>query len=96
MQAAYIARMPMYKWVFAIYVGLSHFSTFFLERIFLAHIKQHVMYKAYQVEEGAIITPEEEPTKEGYTFSGWSELPETMPAHDVTVTGSFTTIELGD
>ncbi len=54
------------------------------------------MYKAYQVEEGAIITPEEEPTKEGYTFSGWSELPETMPAHDVTVTGSFTTIELGD
>ncbi|MBR6370335.1 MAG: hypothetical protein IKS24_04565, partial [Bacteroidaceae bacterium] len=27
--------------------------------------------------------------KEGYTFSGWSEIPETMPAHDVTVTGSF-------
>ena len=22
--------------------------------------------------------------------SGWSEIPETMPAHDVTVTGSFT------
>ena len=30
------------------------------------------------------------PTKEGYTFSGWSEIPETMPANDVTVTGSFT------
>lgn len=30
------------------------------------------------------------PTKEGYTFSGWSEVPETMPANDVTVTGSFT------
>ena len=27
---------------------------------------------------------------QGYTFSGWSETPETMPAHDVTVTGSFT------
>ena len=27
--------------------------------------------------------------KKGYTFSGWSEIPETMPAHDVTVTGSF-------
>ena len=27
--------------------------------------------------------------REGYTFSGWSELPETMPAEDVTVTGSF-------
>ena len=28
-------------------------------------------------------------TKEGYTFSGWSEIPATMPAHDVEVTGTF-------
>ena len=47
-------------------------------------------YKTYEVEYGASVTPEEEPTKEGYTFSGWSEIPETMPAHDVTVTGTFT------
>ena len=46
-------------------------------------------YKSYQIEYGASITAEEEPTKEGYTFSGWSEIPETMPAKDVTVTGSF-------
>ena len=31
----------------------------------------------------------EEPTKKGYTFSGWSEVPETMPAEDITVEGSF-------
>jgi hypothetical protein len=48
------------------------------------------IYKSYQVEEGATITPETYPTKEGYTFSGWSEIPATMPAHDVTVTGTFT------
>lgn len=47
-------------------------------------------YKSYDVEYGATITPEEEPTKEGFTFSGWSEIPETMPSHDVTVTGTFT------
>ena len=47
-------------------------------------------YKSYEVEYGATVTPVAEPTKEGYTFSGWSEIPETMPAHDVTVTGSFT------
>ena len=47
------------------------------------------IYKQYSLEEGATITPEPAPTKEGYTFSGWSEIPETMPAHDVTVTGSF-------
>ena len=46
-------------------------------------------YKSYNVEEDDPITPEAAPTKEGYTFSGWSEIPETMPAHDVTITGTF-------
>ena len=46
-------------------------------------------YKSYNVEYGATITPEAAPTKEGYTFSGWSDIPATMPAKDVTVTGSF-------
>ena len=47
-------------------------------------------YKTYQIQEGAVITPEAEPEKEGYTFSGWSAIPATMPAMDVTITGSFT------
>ena len=47
-------------------------------------------YKTYQVEYGTTIVPEPAPTKEGYTFSGWSEIPATMPANDVTVTGTFT------
>lgn len=46
-------------------------------------------YKKYEIEEGTSITPEAAPTKEGYIFTGWSEIPETMPAHDVTVTGTF-------
>ena len=47
-------------------------------------------YKTAEVDCGAAITPEDNPTKEGYTFSGWSEIPETMPASDVTITGTFT------
>ena len=47
------------------------------------------VYKTMTVVYGTAITPEKEPTKEGYTFSGWSEIPKTMPAHDVVVTGSF-------
>ena len=47
-------------------------------------------YKTASVTYGTAITPEAEPTKEGYTFSGWSEILNTMPAEDVTVTGSFT------
>ena len=49
-----------------------------------------VTYSSYTLKEGDEITSEEAPTKEGYTFSGWSEIPETMPASDVTITGSFT------
>ena len=49
-------------------------------------------YKSYDVEYGSTITPEAEPTKDGYIFSGWSEIPETMPAKDVTITGTFAVI----
>lgn len=56
----------------------------------LFYMVDEVEYKKYVVNEGDVITPETEPTKDGYIFSGWSEIPETMPAHDVTVTGTFT------
>ena len=55
----------------------------------LTYIVDGVEYKTAEVEVGATIIPEQAPEKEGYTFSGWSEIPETMPAEDVTVTGSF-------
>ena len=55
----------------------------------LMYLVDNEEYKSYEIEEGETITPETAPTKEGYTFSGWSEIPETMPAHDVTVTGTF-------
>ena len=38
---------------------------------------------------GAVVTPIAAPVKVGYTFSGWSEVPATMPANDVEVTGTF-------
>ena len=46
-------------------------------------------YKTSSIAYGTELTAETEPTKEGYTFSGWSEIPATMPAHDVVVTGTF-------
>ena len=46
-------------------------------------------YKTSEYVYGTFVKPEPVPNKEGYTFSGWSEIPETMPAHDVTVSGSF-------
>jgi len=56
----------------------------------LTYIVDGVEYKSIEQEYGTHITPEEEPVKDGCTFSGWSEIPGSMPAHDVTVTGTFT------
>ena len=48
-----------------------------------------VIYHSENVAFGTTITPLAAPQKEGKTFSGWSEIPATMPAHDVKITGSF-------
>ena len=47
-------------------------------------------YKTESIVYGTVLTTIAMPTKDGYTFSGWSEIPETMPAGDVTITGNFT------
>ena len=47
-------------------------------------------YKVVHVTYGSEITLIEAPAKEGYTFSGWSEAPATMPAEDITIEGTFT------
>lgn len=47
-------------------------------------------YFTLRIKYGEKITPLQEPQKDGYTFSGWSEIPETMPAEDIVITGYFT------
>ena len=56
----------------------------------LTYIVDGEEYKSYQIAEGSAITPEAAPTKDGYVFSGWSTIPATMPAENVTITGTFT------
>ncbi len=58
----------------------------------LTYMVDGEVYKTSQVAEGSTITPEPAPTKEGYEFSGWSTIPATMPAEDVTITGTFSLI----
>ena len=55
----------------------------------LTYIVDNVVYQTSYYEEGEVITPAIYPSKEGYSFSGWSEIPDKMPNHDVTVTGTF-------
>ena len=56
----------------------------------LTYIVDGEEYKTYELKGSEVITPEPDPIKEGYTFSGWSEIPSTMPCHDVTINGYFT------
>ena len=65
-------------------------GTFTINKYKLTYTLDNKEYKTAEVDYGTALTPEESPTKEGYTFSGWSEIPSTMPAHDVIVTGTFT------
>ncbi len=48
-----------------------------------------VEYHTASIAYGTAITPIAEPTKEGHKFSGWSDIPDSMPAGDVRVEGSF-------
>ena len=58
----------------------------------LVYILDGEVYAEYDVEYGSEITPEDNPEKTGYTFDGWTEIPETMPAHDVEIYGSFSVV----
>ena len=57
---------------------------------------------ADSVEYGAKIGTPQAPEKEGHTFNGWKDVPETMPANDVVVVGSYSvnkyllTFKIGD
>ena len=60
-----------------------------------------ITVSADSVAYGASITAPVAPVREGYTFDGWQDVPSTMPAHDVTVIGTYTRVvvlepELGD
>ena len=47
-------------------------------------------YRIATLNYGAAITAEKDPVKTGYSFSGWNNLPKTMPAGDVVASGTFT------
>ena len=63
---------------------------FFIEEKFVViYMVDNEIFATDSLSVGEVIVSIAEPTKEGYTFSGWSDIPETMPAHDVEVYGNF-------
>ena len=68
----------------------------------VTYIVDGELYHQESIKYGSTITPIESPSKEGYTFSGWSEVPDIMPTHDITIYATFTinsytvTFKIGD
>lgn len=55
----------------------------------ITYILDGAEYKTSEVLYGDKIKAERAPSKSGYTFLGWGNLPETMPAEDITVEGTY-------
>ena len=68
-------------------------GTFEVNTYVITYLVDGEVFATDSVAYGSEITLIEEPTKEGYIFSGWSEVPYTMPAEDITVEGTFTKTE---
>lgn len=64
-------------------------GTFTINSYTLTYIIDGEVYQTQSIEYGSEIVPIEAPDKEGYEFKGWTDLPGTMPAHDVVVEGSY-------
>ena len=61
-----------------------------VELYVLTYVVDGEVYHTDTLAHKATIAQPEMPVKEGYTFNGWSEIPATMPANDVTISGTFT------
>ena len=72
------------------------------DKYVLTYLVDGAVYRTDSLDYNTPIVLADEPTKEGYTFSGWSEVPDTMPMNDLTVSGTFAinkylvTFKIGD
>ena len=65
-------------------------GNYFVNYYKVEYIIDGEVYKTVSVAYGAGIPPIDMPTKEGYTFNGWKDIPDIMPAYDIIISGGFT------
>jgi uncharacterized repeat protein (TIGR02543 family) len=77
-------------------------SSYTINTYIANYVVDDEVYQTFEVTYGEQIPGTTPPTKTGHTFTGWSEIPGTMPAHDVTITAIFSvnqylvTFKIGD
>ena len=65
-------------------------GTFTINTYTITYVVDGEIIRTDTLDYNAAVSVPVEPVKEGHTSSGWSEVPETKPAHDVTLNGTFT------
>ena len=60
----------------------------------LTYMVNGAIYMVRMLELGVSVTADPGPTRVGYVFAGWNDVPATMPDHDVVITGTF--LPIGD
>jgi uncharacterized repeat protein (TIGR02543 family) len=65
-------------------------GTFTVNKYLVTFTVDGAVIASDSLEYGTAITVPTMPEREGYTFSGWSEVAETVPAHNVTYDASYT------
>ena len=65
-------------------------GSFYANYYTVTYVVDGEMYATVTVGYNSVIPEMEEPVKEGHTFNGWENVPDIMPAKDITITGSFT------
>ena len=74
------------------YSKTEPWSNFYIEGMKSYNVTYKIdgeVYETYSVECFAEIPTPDVPTKDGYTFMGWSEIPSYMPEKDIVINGSF-------
>ena len=66
-------------------------GSFLVNKYTLTYMVDGVIYSQDSIAYGETITVKDEPVREGKSFSGWTEVPETMPSNDVIISGTFET-----
>ena len=68
---------------------LTVYAAFEVNTYTVTYYLDGTIFTTQEVNYGEAITPPDVPEKEGYTFSGWQEIPKTMPARDISIYGSY-------
>ena len=59
------------------------------EKFRVSYLVEGELIASEEMDVGVKLSPPVEPMRDGYLFTGWQNLPEFMPDHDVIVTGGF-------